>query len=351
MQIHFLNLEHTELPFYEASLKRHRISLSKSPSDVPRDAEIVSPEVGYPIDTGFLDSHPALRLLATRSATVEHIDVVECTKRGITVCHVPHYSSRVIAEHTFALILALARRLREAIEANRTASFSYESVRALQLHGKTLGVIGTGRIGMRVLQLARAFGMKRIAYDIEPRQELPRRLHYRYVSLFELLRRADIVSLHASLTDSSYHMLNRDTLSNCRRGVMIINTAHGALIETEALIEAIDSGLVGGVGLDVLEDERVLRKQSSRIIRDQIVEHLKASSETPGACLQCSGRTEEVRTLVRDEELLSRSNVIFTPHVAFNTPEAMDCINRTTVENIMAYLAGSPVNVVVTGSA
>jgi D-lactate dehydrogenase len=233
--------------------------------------------------------------------------------------------------------------LRESISFARPR-FSYAALRGFQLRGKTLGVIGTGRVGLRVLHLARGFGMKRIACDVAPRPGLARRLGFHYVTFDELLRRADIISLHASLTPATYHLLDDAAFAQCRHGVTIINTARGELIDTEALRLALDRGLVGAAGLDVLEDERVLRGDCIRIFGGQIVDRLRTHFDPIEPRVQNATRLREIATLVHYEQLLARPNVIFTPHIAFNSAEAITRISRTTAENLKAFLRGAPIN-------
>jgi len=260
---------------------------------------------------------------------------------------VPSYGEKSVAEHTFALILALARRLRDALSAKRIGQFSFEELRGFDLYGKTLGVIGAGRIGLHVIRLARSFGMEVLAHDVQPSELAADLLGFKYVSFEDVLQRSHIISLHVPLTPATVHILNRASLSKCRQGVLVINTARGKLIDTEALLEALDSGQVGGAGLDVLEDERVFQKDAIHMIRDQILERLHSNSASPEEWhARNPQRLEEIRALGRNERLLAHTNVVFTPHTAFNSVEAVRRIDEVTVENIRAYLAHAPVNVV-----
>jgi D-lactate dehydrogenase len=167
----------------------------------------------------------------------------------------------------------------------------------------------------------------------------------RYVSLDELLRASHVISLHAPLTPETYHLLDREAFAKCWPGVVIINTARGALIDTKALIEALDAGQVGGAGLDVLEDESVMQKEGARIITEQIVARLRATTSEE-VRMQRPERVQELEELFENRRLLARAEVVFTPHVAFNSVEAVERINSMTVENIRAFLQGAPVNVV-----
>jgi D-lactate dehydrogenase len=187
--------------------------------------------------------------------------------------------------------------------------------------------------------------MQVIACDIAPQPDLALSLGFEYVTLDDLLRRSHIISLHATLTAESLHMINRETLARCMRGVVFINTARGALIDTHALLEAIESGVVAGAGLDVLEEERVLRQKATRVIGEQIIERMRAGLQSEESRMQNPARIDELQMLMHNEALLSRPEVVFTPHVAFNSVEAIERINDATLQNFHAFMAGEPINV------
>jgi D-lactate dehydrogenase len=285
-----------------------------------------------------------VRLVATRSTTWDHIDLPACAQRGVTVCGVSTYGDHTVPEHAFALLLALARRLREAMDANRNGDFSYAAMRGTELRGKTLGIIGAGRVGRAMAPIAHGFGMEVIAFDPELKPGAAEPAGYRRVDLPELLRRSHVISLHARLTPETYHLLDRTHFAQCRRGVLIINTARGRLIDTAALVEALDEGIVAGVGFDVLGEESIFHRRATAIISNHIVERLRGHPDD-GRSAEMKMESEPVSKLLLLEDLLSRPNVVFTPHTAFNTVEAVERINRATVENIRAFLAGTPTNV------
>jgi D-lactate dehydrogenase len=228
--------------------------------------------------------------------------------------------------------------------APKAGRFSYAATRGFDLAGKTLGIVGMGRIGQRVAELAHAFQMSVLAFDIDHPDGLEKSLDFKYVPLEELLRGSDIVSLHTPLTAGTYHILNRETLAMCRKGVYIVNTARGSLIDTHALREALDSGQVDGAGLDVLQDERVMRRPVSDIIAADIVQHLRSDALAYDA--RDADRVRQLEELMLGDAVLSRSNVVFTPHVAFNSVEAVARVQETTIESIMAFTKGQPVNIV-----
>ncbi len=344
MIIDLLETEPNEEAFFNEHLAAHTLRYPSDPAEVGADSEILSTFIYTKVDAAFLDAHPKLRLVSTRSTGVDHIDLAACRERGVTVSMVPSYGDNTVAEHAFGLILALSRRLRDSMQASQADAFSYESIRGFDLHGKTIGIVGSGRIGLHAIRIAKAFNMRVLAYDLRPQYFMGEILGFEYLPLSQLLPQCDLVSLHLPLIPDTFHLLNRATFAQCKRGVIIINTARGGLIDTEALIEALDSGQVGGAGLDVLEDERVLQRETMHIISDQIINRLQ-SGAPPGE-LRASDpeRIGELRRLMRNAELIGRSNVVFTPHVAFNSVEAVARINQTTKENILSFIAGEPLN-------
>jgi D-lactate dehydrogenase len=347
MKIALAETEPGELGFFEKALRQHDIEFCDAAADCSPDTEALSVFISSNIDARFLAGHPALRLIATRSTTFDHIDLDACAARGVTVCNVGgSYGDHTVPEHIFALILALCRKLRPAMEVVAGRSFSYEALRGVELNGKTLGVIGTGRIGTQVLRLAKAFGMETVGFDSHPDKQLAETLGFRYVSFSRMLRVADVVSINVPLTPNTYRLFNRDTFAKCRRGLVLINTARGPIIESEALVEALDSGIIAGAGLDVLEDERVMRKRAAHILTEQILEHLHDSFAPVEPLGNNARRISEVRSIMHNSTLLAHPNVIVTPHIAFNSVEAIARINKITVENINAFLDGKPANVV-----
>jgi D-lactate dehydrogenase len=323
--------------YLSEQLAAHTLRAVDSVQEIEPDTEIVCLFMTHRVDDAFLAAHPQLRLIATRSSSIDHIDMNACARRNIAVRRVAHYSDTSVAEHTFALLLAVARRLREAIAIKSSGDFSYEATRGIELSGKTMGIIGIGQIGRRVARLARAFEMQVVAYDLETPPDLAETLQIEFVSLETLLRTAHVISLHVQLSRDTYHLLNRATLAQCRPGVLIINTARGALIDTDALREGLDAGHIAGAGLDVLQDERVLRDTPSHIISQDIVRHLRSDAQAHEA--RDAHRLRELQDLMFGDALLSRHNVVFTPHVAFNTVDANIRMLAATVENIVSFIA------------
>lgn len=310
----------------DIDLRFFRTPLHPSQLAAVAEAEILSIFIRSPITSEVLERMPRLRLIATRSTGYDHIDLETCRKKGVVVTNVPRYGENTVAEHTFGLILALSRNIHKAYVRTTRGNFSLEGLRGFDLKGKTLGVIGTGSIGLHVIRIARGFGMEVLAYDIRPQPLLAEVLGFRYVSLQELLSESDIVTLHVPLTPATYHLIDWSRLQQMKRGAILINTSRGGVVDTDALLRALDEGILSGAGLDVLEGEELIEEERALLHMPEAEEKLKA--------------------VVRAHLLLRRENVVITPHIAFNSQEALQRILDTTVENIQAFLAGTPRNVV-----
>jgi len=292
-----------------------------------RDVESLSIFIRSQITADVLDGLPVLRMIATRSTGFDHIDLEACRQRQISVSNVPSYGENTVAEHTFALILMLARKVHQSYAQVREGHVELAALTGFDLQGKTIGVVGAGRIGLHVIRIARGFGMRVLAHDLHRDPFLADLLGFQYVGLDLLLAESDIVSLHCPLTAATHHMIGGRQFGRIKRGALLINTARGALVDTDALIAALDAGQVGGVGLDVLEGEELIREEKQLLDGRQNVEML--------------------RTALRNRLLLERDDVVFTPHNAFNSREALVRILDTTLANLDAHWAGQPINRVV----
>ena len=290
------------------------------------DAEVVSPFIYSRLDAARLAMLPKLKLIATRSTGFDHIDVAECAKRGITVSNVPSYGENTVAEHTFALILALSRKVHEAFVRVRAGNFSLDGLRGFDLKDKTIGVVGAGHIGLHVIRIARGFGMTVLAYDVRRDHFLSEVLGFTYADLDTLLGRSDIITLHAPYNKHTHHLISHDNVGKIKRGAVLINTSRGGLVDTEALLKALDDGILAGAGLDVLEGEEAIYEES--------------------ALLGDATNPERLRQAIQNHLILKHPNVVFTPHNAFNSQEALERILQTTADNIAAFVAGAPKNVV-----
>ncbi len=295
------------------------------------DAEVVSPFITSRLDADVIDQLPALRLIATRSAGYDHIDLSACRRRGIAISNVPDYGDATVAEHAFALLLALARNIVDSVEQTRRGGFSMARVRGLELRDKVLAVIGTGRIGRRAVEIGNGFGMRVLAYDRQEDAEAAARLNFEYGGLHAILARADVVTLHVPSSPSTVGLIGEPEFGAMKDGVILINTARGNVVDTEALVRALAMGKVRAAGLDVLPHEPLIREEAE-IFRRQ----------TPLAASDLQG-------LVANHVLLRFPNVLVTPHNAYNTDAALRRIIATTLANIEAFAEGRPANIVTAG--
>jgi D-lactate dehydrogenase len=339
MKIAFFDLEE----WHVAELQRHmellrltdRVSaqfftqhLTPDLAEQNSECEAVALFVWTKLTSELIQKLPKLRLVLTMSTGFDHIDLKACAQRNITVCNVPHYGENTVAEHTFALILALSRRLHHAFFQNLRGQYRINELQGFDLYGKTLGVIGAGNIGLHVIRIARGFGMRVLAYDITVKPLLAEVLGFQYTDLDTLLSQSDIVSLHVPATPETYHLINKERIQKMKKGALLINTARGTIVDTEAVLHALDENHLGGAGLDVIEGEEFVKEES--------------------ALLRMPPAEDTLRHVVQAHLLTKRENVVFTPHIAFNSKEAVQRILQTTLENLKSYLEGSPFNVVET---
>jgi len=248
-------------------------------------------------------------LIALRCAGFNNVDLKAAAELGLAVVRVPAYSPESVAEHTVGLMLTLSRKTHRAYNRVRDGNFSLDGLLGFELHGKTVGIIGTGRIGAAVARILNGFGAHILGVDISP-NEVCTRLGVRYAGLEELYREADIISLHCPLTPETRHLIDEAALGKMKTGVMLINTSRGAVVDTDAVIRSLKSGKLGYLGLDVYEQEEHLffEDLSDAIITDDVF-----------------------------ERLLTFPNVLITGHQAFFTVEAMRSIAQTTMDNIHQY--------------
>lgn len=285
-------------------------------------ADILSVFIYSEVTAKVLEQLPNIKFIATRSTGFDHIDLAYCNQNEILVSNVPYYGENTVAEHTFALIMAISRNVHKSYLRVRRNDYSIEGLKGFDLQGKTIGIIGTGRIGIHVVRIARGFGMKVIAYDINKDKFFADLLGFEYCELDELLARSDIVSLHVPYNKYTHHLINTDNLDQFKKGSILINTARGKLIQTEALLQGLQDGIFAGAGLDVLDGEEYI-KEEKRLLYDK--ENIDTWTK-----------------IVQDHMILSNENVVFTPHIAFYSQEALERIMITTTENIVGHLSGSP---------
>ena len=238
--------------------------------DACKGAEVVSCFIYTKFTKEVLGQLPKLKLLCTRSVGVNHIDLPACKKGGITVCNVPDYGSHVVAEHVFALLLSTLRHIPEGDERVESGEFDYRGLRGMALKGKTIGIVGTGKIGAVAVRIAHGFGMHILALDPHPQNDLAQMYGVRYVEKNELFADSDIITLHVPALKETHHMLNAEAFNSMRDGVVIVNTARGELIDSDALLEALKSNKVSYALLDVIEHERNFEENK------ELIEHPNA---------------------------------------------------------------------------
>ncbi len=310
--------------FFQSKLTNHELYFTTDPANPQTieghtDIEVLSTHTDSKVDKQLIDLLPNLKLIATRTTGFDHIDLSFAQSKNIPVCNVPTYGEHTVAEFTFALLLAISRKIPAAVDRVKTSGqFNFFGLQGFDLFGKTLGIIGTGKIGTNVARIANGFGMKILAFDVYPNQALADELKFQYVQLEELLGSSDIITLHAPYLPSTHHLLNSQNMAQIKKGAVLLDTARGALIETQALVKALQDGIVSAAGLDVLEEEKGLN--------------------------QPEGANQEIVNL--DKQLIGMKNVLITPHTAFNTKEAEERILQTTVDNIQSFINGQPQNVV-----
>jgi D-lactate dehydrogenase len=313
----------TDVTLYEEKLTENNI-------DKAKDADVVSIFISSVIDKNIINLLPNLKFIATRSTGFDHIDVAYCQSKGIQVSNVPAYGSHTVAEFAFGLLLSLSRKIFEADrQLKEEGNFSIYPLQGFDLYGKTLGVIGTGKIGKNSIKIAKGFGMNVIAYDLYPDMVFAKENDFTYKTLDEVLAESDAVTLHAPYTKDNHHLINKENVSKMKKGIYLINTARGELVDTDALVWGLKEGIIAGVGLDVMEGERELKEEMDILSSKEKSEKIK-----------------DYKTLLEDRVLIEMPNVIITPHVAFYSKEAQLEIIKTTVENVKNFVSGNPKNLI-----
>jgi D-lactate dehydrogenase len=334
LKIVFAEVEVWEREFIDEQIEElawqidmYDVPAEELPTDVKASLQVLSCFIESQIDETFLDACPNLKLVTTRSTGVDHIDLEACDRHGVTVCNVAQYGENTVAEHTFGLMLTLSRHLHQAIERVKRSETSIEGLLGFDLYGKTLGVIGAGHIGLHVIRMGRALSMRTLVYDVEPRRILAEVLQFEYTDLDSLLQKSDVVTIHVPLVPATYHLLNAEKLALMKSTAILVNTARGAIIDSGALLKALNEDRIAGAALDVLEAERV-------ITEDDILRHPEEPS------------LDELRLVVEAYQLMRHPRVIVTPHIAFYSREALQRLQQTTFDNIRAFAAGEPRNTV-----
>ena len=307
--------EHRLPNFSDITIDYLKTDISPKTASLAKGYEAICAFVSSDLGAETLDVLHAcgVKLILLRCAGFNNVDLDTAKKHGMIVMRVPGYSPEAVAEHAMALALAVNRHLHKAYIKVRENNFSLNGLMGSNFHGKTAGIIGTGKIGAAMARICRGFGMKVIAYDVYQNPSLD---FVTYVTLDELLASSDLISLHCPLMDSTYHLINKDTIEKMKDGVILINTSRGGLIRTDDLVLGIRAHKFFGVGLDVYEEEtrNVFEDRS-----DEILEHSTTA------------------------RLLSFPNVIITSHQGFFTEEALEAIADTTLSNAASFMSGAPI--------
>lgn len=300
------NQNRYEIKYFETRLSEAALPLADGCDAV---CAFVNAEINRNVIAGLVQR--GIKILAMRCAGYNNVDFAAAYELGLTVVRVPAYSPYAVAEHAMALLMTLNRHLHKAAARTRDYNFSLVGLTGFDLHGKTAGVIGTGKIGRVFCDICKGLGMRVLAYDAYPNPDSG----LEYVDFDTLLAESDVISLHCPLTPSTHHIINRETINKMKSGVVFINTSRGGLVDSDALLDALRDGKLGGAGLDVYEEE------SEWFYEDH------------------SAITRQNKTL---SLLVSMPNVIVTSHQAFLTYEALSNIATTTLDNIDAYFNGAP---------
>lgn len=330
MNIGLFELEDREKEYLQNEIKDHNLVFIDDPlkpqTELGQDFDIIVVFVHSQISKEVLDKIPSLKFIATMSTGFDHIDLEECKRRNIAVSNVPSYGEVTVAEHVFALLLTISRNMVESVERTRRGEFMPKGLTGFDLKGKTLGIIGVGSIGKNVIRIAKGFSMNVVATTRKPDYALEQELGFKFVDFDTLMKSSDVITLHVPYNKETHHLINEEAFSKMKDGVVIVNTARGAVIDTGALLNALNSKKVGFAGLDVLEEEPLLQEER---------EIISANFDK-----------EKLMNVLQDHMLIKLPNVIVTPHNAFHSKEALNIILETTHDNIVSFLQGSPKNLV-----
>lgn len=331
MKIAIFETKPWEKKFFNKALKGQNLVYVKEPLSLENlalaaDCEIISTFIASKVNSEVLNKLPGLKMIATRSTGFDHIDIKACAGKSVAVCNVPFYGENTVAEHAFALILTLSRNIHKSYLRTTRGDYTIEGLKGFDLRGKTLGVVGAGHIGLHLIKMARGFDMNVLACDANRNDFQADVLGFKYASLEEVLKNSDIISLHVPDNAATHHLINKNNIKLIKKGAILINTARGGVVETGALIEALDKKILAGAGLDVIEGENLVMEEKQ----------LAFDKKT----------AEELLALAKDHILFSRDNVIFTPHIAFYSEEAIRRIMEVTADNIKSFIEKNLKNIV-----
>ena len=309
--------------------------LNKEIANTAVDADAVSIFTKSMVDAAVLEKLTKIKFIGVRATGFDNIDLDVAASRNIIVSNVPAYGSRTVAEFTFSLILGLSRKTFAATrQIKERHDFAIADFEGFNLQGKTLGIVGTGRIGLNVAKIAKGFDMNVLGFDAFPNATAAKEIGFTYGDFDSVLAASDIISVHVPYMKTTHHLLNDAAFAKMKKGAILINTSRGEVIDTEALMRALDAKIVSAAGLDVIEGERSLADEWSM-------------SDRVGASEVFDSKA--YKTMLEDHMLMDRPEVYITPHIAFFSREAKQEILKTSADNIAGFLKNAPINVVPQG--
>jgi D-lactate dehydrogenase len=329
MKITFFETTLEQEQYLKARLKKHSLRFFRTKIDskslkLVKDTEVLGVFIGSTVDAEVLKVLPKLKLIVTMSTGYDHIDLIACKKRKIVVANVPFYGENTVAEHAFALLLSISRKIHQSYLRTSHGNFSNDGLQGFDLKGKTIGVIGTGHIGRHVIRMAKGFDMNILAFDMYPDKAWAKKQGISYVTLSTLLKKSDIVTLHVPYMKATHHLLNKKNIALMKKGAVLINTARGGLVDTVAMVKALQQGKLQALGLDVFEGEQQIKEEAQLLTKDFTREDLIINIE--------------------NHVLMHSDKVVLTPHNSFNSKEALERILAATVENIEQFIGKKKVN-------
>jgi D-lactate dehydrogenase len=334
MKAVFFEFENWTIPIINEKMQEAGIEVvfisneELNPQHLPNisDIDILS-MINSKIDKNILDSLPNLKLIACASSGYDHIDITSAKEKGIIVTNDPAYSAQTVSEFTFALMLALSRQLKKTIDNSSKGIFDRSHIRGFELSGKTIGIIGAGRIASRVMKIACSFDMKILYFSSSGKKELEGRYGAEFVSLDDLLENSHYITIHIPYTKQTYHLINKDNIYKIRKGAFLVNTARGKIVDTEAVLMALKNNHLAGVALDVFEGEEIWLDQN------KLMNNTEMGESEDNSCTI----SDTILKSFNSFNIQKFENGILTPHIAFNTREAYVRFLMTNIDTIMSF--------------
>lgn len=327
LNCHFYSVPPTMKKYLRGEMKGYKITIHDEqvkPNNLDPKTDVLAVFVDSKVDKAVFDKLENLKQVVTMSTGYDHIDLDEAKKRNIPVCNVPTYGDNTVAQYALTFILTMTRKFYKSIKRVKEGFYNYDALEGLDLKDKTIGIVGTGHIGIHLVDMLEGFESTVIAYDKFPNKKLESEHNFKYVSFDKLLKTSDIISLHIPLFPATHHMISTKEIKKMKKGVYLINTARGALIDPKALLKGLNSGKVAGAGMDVLEEEDFIAHPEK---------------------LKSKATTKKQKDLAKiNEAIIDHDHTIITPHNAFNSAGALKRIMDTTVENIKSNVVGKVTN-------